>query len=171
VTTNGEESTMSMLEHFKPKQRGPLDPPPPPGRPVARAPSHDDYADEAKRAAQRYLDQVAHIDALAREIEQWRNRAMLAEARIEQLEKDESTLMLEIDSHKQTLAVIAAQYATASKVLLDGFAAIDQLGGLRAKISMPALAEAIVDRHTDTAGGRELPMPSIVSKGPAENEQ
>ncbi|HEY2243425.1 MAG TPA: hypothetical protein VGH47_04275 [Xanthobacteraceae bacterium] len=124
-----------------------------------RAPTHNEYADEAKRAAQRYLDVVAHNADLERELADWRNRALLAETEVDQIKLRELGLLAEVDHTRQTIAVIAAQYTTASKVLLDGFAAIDQLGGVRAKLPPLAIPPPPA----------EDPLPSIVAKGPITN--
>jgi chromosome segregation ATPase len=119
--------------------------------PVRRMPTHEEYSDEAKKAAQRYLDQVAHIETLSDELEGWRNRAMIAETQIQHCRVREAELLAELDSYKQTLAVISAQYTTASKILLDGMATIDRLEHVKAKISMPALQAAIEDSPDDPA--------------------
>lgn len=163
---------MSMIDSFKPKRyradrdrdltvpADPALPAPLPVAPIARAArAHSDYAEEAKRAAQRYIDQVAQIEALGADLEVWRSRALVAEGTIDQLrareadllaqiEKKSAELSREADSYKQTLAVISTQYATAAKILLDGFEAMNQLDALKAapKLNMPAFAAAI-DPH------------------------
>src|SRR6266550_304295 len=58
---------------------------------------HDTYSEEALRVAQRSIDQIQEIDRLGQELEEWRRRAMLAEAEIKRLEKrnDDLEIMLE----------------------------------------------------------------------------
>ena len=138
----------------------------------ACAPAHFDYAEEAKRAAQRYFEQVVHIEQLTTERDDWRNRALIAENEVARLLKREAALLALIDTksiaaikeaeeYKTTLTVIGAQYASAAKLLLDGFAAIDRITGLRAKIDMPGLPEAL--KGPD--GGQ---LPRVVTEGPGE---
>jgi hypothetical protein len=56
--------------------------------------------------------------------------------------------------------VIGAQYASAAKLLLDGFAALDK-AGLRAKIDTLGLAVALKESGGD-------PLPRVVTEGPRE---
>jgi chromosome segregation ATPase len=151
---------MTMLEHFMPKREREGQSRLPraasvEAAPVRRMPTHEEYSDEAKKAAQRYLDQVAHIETLSDELEGWRNRAMIAETQIEHCRAREAELTAELDKYKQTLAVISAQYTTASKILLDGMATIDRLEHVKAKISMPALAAAIAENEPQEAEPNE----------------
>src|SRR5262245_35448947 len=44
-----------------------------------------EYAEEALRAAQRHLDQVAEIAQLTDDVEHWRRRATISDSEIEQL--------------------------------------------------------------------------------------
>lgn len=136
-----------------------------------QAPAHFEYAEEAKRAAQRYFEQVAHIEQITLERDDWRSRALAAENEVERLLKREAALVEQIDAksiaglkqadeYKTTLTLIGAQYASAAKLLLDGFS---QLGkaGLRMKVDVPGLTEAAL--HAD-----EGPLPRVVTAGPRE---
>jgi hypothetical protein len=134
-----------------------------------QAPAHYEYAEEAKRAAQRYFEQLVHIEQLTTERDDWRNRALAAENEVARLLKREASLLAQIDSksnaalkqaeeYKTTLTVIGTQYASAAKLLLDGFAALDK-AGLRAKIDMPGLAVALKESGGD-------PLPRVVTEGP-----
>lgn len=141
-----------------------------------RSPTHIDYAEEAKRAAQRYLDQQKQIEALAAEIEAWRNRATLAEGEAELAARREVELKAEmagkqdasrreLDAYKETIAILRAQYSSAAKILLDGLQIMDQLEGTRIKISTSVLAAALSDEPSNTG-----PLPSVVAKGPDNGE-
>ena len=148
-----------------------------PGAPM-RTPQHEDFADEALRAAQRYLDQVRQIDRLIAEVEQWRNRAILAEGEIKRLQEREQTLQATIDRKadefaderdqtRQAIAVLAASYTNASKIILDGFQTIERLDGLKARINMPAIEAAITPSPSDPHDEALLePLPSA-KKEPA----
>jgi DNA repair exonuclease SbcCD ATPase subunit len=151
----------------------------------ARAPRHEDYADEAKRAAQRYLDQVEQIDGLVGEVEQWRNRALLAEGEIKRLLERERDLQATIDRKveefaaerdqtRQTIAVLTASYTNASKIILDGFATLEKLEGVKARIDVPRIdvpqIAAAMTPAPDPYDATE-PMPSVVTKGPAYGDE
>jgi hypothetical protein len=138
---------------------------------VTQAPAHFEYAEEAKRAAQRYFEQLVHIEQLTTERDDWRSRALAAENEVARLLKREAALLAQIDSksdaalkqaeeYKTTLTVIGAQYASAAKLLLDGFAALDK-AGLRAKIDTLGLAVALKESGGD-------PLPRVVTEGPRE---
>jgi len=125
-----------------------------------RAPTHTDYADEAKRAAQRYIDLVDDNNVLRGELDQWHSRAIVAEEEIKRLKEREAELQRTIerkieehaaerDQTRQTIAVLQASYTNASKILLDGFAALDRLAEVKAKINMPAKEAAIVEPPAD----------------------
>ena len=129
-----------------------------PGVPTrTRRPDHRQYAEEAAQAAQRYLDQVNHINGLTVECDEWRARALAAEAEVERYANRERELMAIIDAKneqffiereqiRQSIAVISAQYTTASKILLDGFSVIEKLEveGIKAKIDLPRIEAAVV---------------------------
>ena len=148
-----------------------------PGAPM-RTPQHEDFADEALRAAQRYLDQVRQIEALLAEVEQWRNRAILAEGEIKRLQEREQTLQATIDRKadefaderdqtRQAIAVLAASYTNASKIILDGFSTIERLDGLKARISMPAIEAAITPSPIDPPHDEPVLEPLPSAKEPA----
>jgi hypothetical protein len=130
-----------------------------PGAPTrARRPDHREYSDEAARAAQRYLDQVSHIEGLTVECDEWRARALAAEAEVERFANRERELLAVIDQKneaffiereqiRQSIAVLSAQYTTASKILLDGFQVIEKLDGVKAKIDLPQIEAAVT--HAD----------------------
>ena len=149
----------------------------PAGAPM-RTPQHEDYADEALRAAQRYLDQVRQIEALLAEVEQWRNRAILAEGEIKRLQEREQTLQATIDRKadefaderdqtRQAIAVLAASYTNASKIILDGFSTIERLDGLKARISMPTIEAAITPAPIDPPHDEPVLEPLPSAKEPA----
>jgi chromosome segregation ATPase len=160
-----EKPTMNLLNHLsRIREELATDP-------AAQHPSHQGFAEEAARAAQRYFDQIATIEQLTNELDGWRNRAVLAEAEIQRLEKrlDDlqsvsdhriSKLSAERDKLQQAIAVLAAQFTSASKIILDGFRIIDGLE-LQARIPTPALA-AMADN--------DPPFPSFVAKGPAAHD-
>jgi hypothetical protein len=117
---------------------------------VTQAPAHFEYAEEAKHAAQRYFEQAVHIEQLTTECDDWRSRALAAENEVARLLEREAALLALIDSkssaalkqvdeYKTILTGISAQYASAGKVLLGGFAALDK-AGLRVSIGLPSLA-------------------------------
>jgi hypothetical protein len=166
---------MSMLNLKKDKAA----PPPMPRIAAMPAPpprhSHNEYADEAKRAAQRYLDQVEEINVLKNECDEWQRRAVLAEAEIKRLELRETNLMQQMDARNQqlleerdgfkhTIAVLHAQFQMAGKVILDAFQSIDHMGGPRPKVNLGDLASEI-ERQQQVANE---PMPSVVTRGPAQ---
>jgi hypothetical protein len=137
----------------------------------AQAPTHFEYAEEAKRAAQRYFEQVIHIEQITTERDDWRGRALAAENEVARLLKREAALLAQIDAksiaglkqaeeYKTTLTLIGAQYASAAKLLLDGFAALGK-AGLRMKADVPGLAEAALQAD-------DGPLPRVVTEGPQE---
>jgi hypothetical protein len=169
---------MTLWSRHQPQPQRQLRPPgrasvvnddvPPDATLPTQAPVHFEYAEEAKRAAQRYFEQLVHIEQLTTERDDWRGRALAAENEVARLLKRETGLLAQIDSksdaavkqaeeYKTTLTVIGAQYASAAKLLLDGFAALDK-AGLRAKIDTPALAVAL----------KESGLPRVVTEGPRE---
>jgi hypothetical protein len=157
-----------------------------------------EYAEEAMRAAQRHLDQIKEIQNLGDEVEAWRNRALVAERTVDEMKERESDLMARLDAKtehhyrereqllhdialereemSQALAVIAATYTQAGKLILDGHSAIDRIAGLRAKISLQAIEAAVSDHGDPHDEQRERepelpkipPMPSVLGRGPRE---
>ena len=170
-----------------------------PGVPPRTPQYHDDIAEEAIRYGQRYLDQVAQIEALTLEVEQWRSKATTAETEVERMKRREQELIAqhdkkvdqmtrERDTLKQTLTVISTQYASAAKILLDGIDAINAHEPMRVKVNMSALAASIEHKPNDplgdmvrahTHGDPSLPsgsfepfpsVPGVVVKGPRGEE-
>jgi ABC-type phosphate transport system auxiliary subunit len=119
------------------------------------------YADEAAKAAQRHIDMVDQIADLTRELDQMRARSMAAEHENERLLRRERELMAIIDRKsaefhderdqvRQTIAVLAAQCNTASKILLESFSTIEKLEGIKAKIPRPHIdAEILAEQIND----------------------
>jgi septal ring factor EnvC (AmiA/AmiB activator) len=160
---------MTLLEHFKPKPqngqprmpRGPQLPQSPPSAPPPR-PRVEEYADEAKRAAQRYLDQVTELEVLKEEADAWRNRCSVLEMQITELRAEQQRLVAELDEHKAAIAVISSQYAIASKIFLEGVNTIAQLGASPSpNVNMAAMAAAIAEKPSD-------PVDPIGADGMAE---
>ena len=129
---------------------------------VNQAPADFEYAEEVKRAAQRYFEQAAHIDQLTTLRNDWRSRALAAENEVARLLEREAALVALIDrksaaalqqaeQYKTILREICAQYASGGKALIDGFAALDK-AGLHVNIglsSLIALATALTKSCTE----------------------
>ena len=160
--------------------------PPAPRRVLA---THEQFAEEAGRAAQRYLDQVAEIKQLIEDRDGWCNRALLAEGEIRQLQtriaelesqidNRNSQVAIERDSYKETLAIVSAQYTTASKILLDGFAVIRSVEQKVAPMTeRPAADERRAERqdehHDDPHDERHEgapPLPHFLAAGPRTDD-
>jgi len=182
------------------RERAPAAPPPAPPLPRSPAPAlpmhsapartvlttHQGFAEEAARAAQRYLDQVHQIEELIDDRDQWRNRALLAEGEIKRLEKREGDLIRQIDersdqvtterdAYKRTLTEVSANYNAASKILLDGFAAIraleDRINGVPAPPATAKTEAASREPAKPADLHDEIPvetMPSVVRAGPRD---
>jgi hypothetical protein len=136
-----------------------------------QAPAHFEYAEEAKRAAQRYFEQIALIEQVTTERDDWRSRALVAEHEVARLLKRETAVLAQIDAksnaaikraeeYKTTLTVIGVQYASAARLLLEGFAALDK-AGLRVEAEIPRLVAALQKPDDD-------PLPRVVTQGPRE---
>jgi hypothetical protein len=93
---------------------------------------------------------VAHIERLTTECDDWCSRALAAENEVARLLKRETALLAQIDSkssaalkeveeYKTVVEAIGAQYGSAGKLLLDGFAALDK-AGLRVNVDLPSMA-------------------------------
>lgn len=148
----------------------PMPPPPPPqARPNRN--TEATYAEEAMRAAQRHIDQVQEIDRLGQELEEWRRRAMLAEAEIKRLEKRETDLLNmlerrsteltdERDSYRGKLNHLVAQFHTAGAVILKCLEAAQ--GSAGPQINLTNLAAEIEREQAKEAE----PMPRVVTAGP-----
>jgi DNA repair exonuclease SbcCD ATPase subunit len=138
------------------------------------------YAEEALRAAQRHIDQVAEIERLGQELEEWRRRAMMAEGEIKRLEKRESDLqdtlerretqlIDERDSYRMRLNNMISQFHTAGAIILKCLDAAQGQSG--PNISLTNLASEIErDTTKDNPDFREVeePMPRAVTAGPRE---
>lgn len=131
--------------------------PPPVARP--NRVSEQAWAEDALKVAQRHLDQIQEIDRLGQELEEWRRRAMLAEADIVRLEKRETELreMLdrrqnelidERDSYRNKLNGLVAQFHTAGAIVLKCLEAAE--GSAGPNISLTKLAEEL-ERPADDA--------------------
>jgi hypothetical protein len=172
-----------LLTHQEPAQHGVSqhNPSPSRGRNEVLA-THQQFAEEAIRAGQRYFDQVEEIKRLMDERDDWTNRALLAEAEVRRLEKREADLVAKIeskngevererDSYKETLAVVGAQYNAASKILLDGFAAIRAVEEKLGPIVLPPQPKPApvhveaADHHDDPVDAFG-PLPRTVAAGP-----
>lgn len=106
--------------------------PPPPAPPPQARPNvqqHQVYADEALKSAQRIIDMMQEIDRLGQELEEWRRRALMAEADIkrleirehnlqDQLERRTDELINERDSYRNRLNNLTAQFETAGAIIL-----------------------------------------------------
>ena len=149
---------MSLLFRRKPKERqrpqrvhdGGVDLPVELQSPVRVA-----HAEEARRVALRHLEQEASIDALNDEVTAWRSRAAAAEAQLQRMFDREQQLLAMIDEvktaalhrqehYRETLTVVKTQFATASRLLLDGFEAISAVTSpARAKVDVNAMAQTL----------------------------
>jgi hypothetical protein len=148
--------------------------PAPQGRPNRAV--QDAYAEEALRAMQRHLDQIQEIDRLGQELEEWRRRAMMAEAEIKRLQKREDDLqgtlertqerlIDERDGYRMKLNNMMSQFHTAGAVILRCIEAGQ--GSITSPVSLTKLADEIEAdpnfREVDEPG----PMPRVVTAGPA----
>jgi chromosome segregation ATPase len=144
------------------------------------------YAEEAMRAYQRHLDQVDEINRLSREMDDWRRRALMAEAEIERLskreqdltdaiERQQEKLMNERDTYRNRLNNMISQFHSAGAIILKCLdAANTETGG--PQVNLGTLAQEI-DRVTEPEGSEktittpeepEEPLPRIVAAGPRE---
>jgi predicted nucleic acid-binding Zn-ribbon protein len=132
------------------------------------APMHEEYSQEAARAAQRYFDMTADITRLTGEAEEWRRRALMAEEEIkrgemreknlnEKLEATSVKLTNERDNYKHRLVELRAEFSTAGNIILRCMQAADMLAG-QPKVDIDKLV-AEIERNED-------PMPSVVTAGP-----
>ncbi len=164
----------------------PMPAPPRPQEPPRRNNSEAVYAEEALRVAQRHLDQVDEIDRLGREMDDWRRRALMAEAEIKRLENREADLtdaierqqeklLTERDSYRNRLNNLVAQFHTAGAIILKCLDAAntETSGG---QVNLGALAQEI-ERATEPEGSEKTittpeepdePLPRIVAAGPRE---
>lgn len=161
----------------------PMPNPPQPPR-TNRSNSEAVYAEEALRVAQRHLDQVDEIDRLGREMDEWRRRALMAEAEIKRLltrendltdalERQQEKLMTERDQYRNRLNNMVSQFHTAGAIILacldkanseTGASPINQtlLAQELEAVEQPSKPEA-----ADPAADDD-PLPRIVAAGPRE---
>jgi hypothetical protein len=152
--------------------------PPTPMQPQTARPNRNTesvYAEEAMRVAQRHLDQVDEIDRLSREMDEWRRRALNAEAEIKRLEKREADLtnaierqqdklMNERDVYRNRLNNMVSQFHTAGAIILRCLdAAQSETGGTQ--VNLGTLA-AEIERVEKEPEDRDDPLPSVVTAGP-----
>jgi hypothetical protein len=148
---------MTILESFKPKHDGKPRERMSRGSPMPVA-QHEQYADEAARAAQRYMEQVVQIETLVTDLDHWRNRAALAESQVEALKARERELQhqidealhsraSEVDRLKQSIAVISSHYAAAAKLILEGFDVISGNSDMQVKLVKPVLPPLIEEQQ------------------------
>ena len=144
-----------------------------PGVPARANSLHEDIAEEAIRYGQRYLDQVAQIEELLKEVERWRGLATSGEAEIARMkarevevgaqhDKKTAEMTHERDALKQQLTVVRTRYDAAAKILLEGIDTMNAAEPLRVQINIPDLTAAIEHKP------EPLPLPS--SKWPNEKD-
>ena len=146
---------MSVIDQFRKRERLPV---------MANLPmprdAQADFAEEAARVHTRFLEQAQRIDALTNEVEQWRSRATMAEGDLERARRREDELLDRIDrkseeavqsldQYKQIIAVLKAQFATASRILIEGFDSIGKLEAGQIKINEAQFAAAIEPHPSD----------------------
>jgi hypothetical protein len=171
--TNGRNKPPPAM----PATRGANFPPPAAGHNTG--PMHDDYSNEAARAAQRYFDMAAEITRLTAESEEWRQRAVAAEKEItrhevreraltEKLDQVSDRLTAERDTYKDRLTTLKAEFATAGNIILHCIKVSEMMaaGGDEQpdkRLDMNRLAAEI-----ESIGHRELDdeLPSVVTAGP-----
>jgi hypothetical protein len=165
----------------------PMPAPPRPPEPPRRNNSEAVYAEEALRVAQRHLDQVDEINRLGIELDEWRRRALMAEAECKRLEKREQDLvdamerqaeklMNERDIYRNKLNNFQSQFHTVGAVILKCIDATTvELGG-GSNVNLGTLAQEI-ERAAEPEGSEKTittpeepdePLPRIVAAGPRE---
>jgi len=137
---------------------------------------HDAYADEALRAAQRHIDQIQEIDRLGQELEEFRRRALLAEAENKRLEKREADLQImlerqreqltnERDTYRNRICNLVAGFHTAGGIVLRLLETAQGEVQPAAGVNLTTLANEI-EREQKAADDEA--MPSVVTAGPRE---
>jgi predicted nucleic acid-binding Zn-ribbon protein len=133
------------------------------------------HAEEARRVAMRHLEQEASIDALTEEVTAWRARAMAAEVQLQRMLDREQQLLATIDEVKaaalrknerftETLTVVKTQFATASRLLLDGFEAISEVASsARSKVDVDAIEQAL-RHHEVSVVPQDEPVQSVATE-------
>jgi len=138
-------------------------------------PMHDEFSQEAARAAQRYFDMTSEIARLTGELEAWRQRATLAEEEVKRAEAREQKLaakleftseklMAERDTYRDRLTTLKAEFATAGNIILNCIKVSEDM--------MQQQGERVSVEHLDKLA-QELdsePMPSIITAGPRNSE-
>lgn len=167
------------MNNNTPKQMPKVHPmPAPPPNPRPNRAVHDAYSDEALRVAQRHIDQIQEIDRLGQELEEWRRRAMVAEAETKKLEQREQDLrdMLdrqrdqltdERDLYRNKLNSLVAQFHTAGAIILKCLEASQGSSG--PMVSLTKLADEI--EHAPLARELEDELPRVVTAGPKSVEE
>jgi hypothetical protein len=152
---------------------------------------HDTYSEEALRVAQRSIDQIQEIDRLGQELEEWRRRAMLAEAEIKRLEKrnDDLEIMLERqrdqltderDSYRNRVNSLVSGFHTAGGIILRLLETAQ--GEVRPNVNLTTLAgeiEKVAEQEAQaqaesrpTSSPREggEPLPGFLAAGPRDEK-
>jgi len=154
----------------------PMPTPPRPPEPPRRNNSEAVYAEEALRVAQRHLDQVDEINRLGIELDDWRRRALMAEAEIKRLEKraadlegalerQQDKLMTERDGYRNRLNNLVSQFHSAGAIILKCLDAAntETSGG---QVNLGTLAQEL-ERAEKEPEPEPEPMPAVVARGPA----
>jgi DNA repair exonuclease SbcCD ATPase subunit len=156
----------------KPIQMPKVTPMPPPVARPNRA-VHDAYSEEAMRAAQRHIDQIQEIDRLGTELEEWRRRAMLAEAEIKRLEQRNDDLQAMLERQREQLTDERDTYRNRVNSLVSGFHTAGGIilrlletaqGEVRPSVNLTKLADEIESLPL------EGEMPSVVTAGPRTSD-
>jgi DNA repair exonuclease SbcCD ATPase subunit len=148
---------------------------------------HDAYADEALRAAQRHIDQIQEIDRLGQELEEWRRRAMLAEAEIKRLEKRENDLSDTLERQRDQLTDERDSYRNRVNSLVSGFHTAGGIilrlletaqGEVRPNVNLTTLANEIdkvaeqeQQAQAEPRPASTDPLPGFLAAGPRSDEK
>jgi chromosome segregation ATPase len=149
--------------------------PPPVARPNRAV--QDAYAEEALRAAQRHIDQIQEIDRLGQELEEWRRRALMAEAEIKRLEKraddlqgslerERERLTDERDGYRNKLNHLVAQFHTAGAIILKCLEAAQGNAGPMVNLNTLAAEVDRVQQQLEPDGSPDEPLPRAITAGP-----
>jgi hypothetical protein len=134
--------------------------------PAAIAPSrlqHEVAAEEAGKAAQRYLDLCHELERTSIDRDEWRRHAQAADAEIERLEAREEELTKELEHTRLTLThdrdlfrnrlvKLVAQFEAAGQIILRCMSTAQEHAP---EVDLHSLASKIVE--TDTAAKVEPP--------------
>lgn len=156
--------------------------PPPVARPNRAV--QDAYADEALRAAQRHIDQIQEIDRLGQDLEEWRRRAMVAEAEIVRMEKREDDLQRMLDVQREQLTDERDTYRNRVNALVAGFHTAGGIilrlletaqGEVRPAVNLTTLANEVdkiqaAHNALEPDGSPDEPMPRAVTAGPRTSD-